>query len=176
MPLPHLLRVRELNPIMATSPDDKREAEELEKEIRRGRKFTIAEAIGRIAGPGMMKGVSPISGKQQADATVEEAINRHLVDSQGALKTVLIRQLKASGQLLARFHEPLQVLCEVVQHLLNSEYHLKELVRDADVEWGQVFGERPYFEKEGRPPDPDDPYTFESVKTSLENLLKVLTT
>ncbi len=161
---------------MGTSPDDKQKAEELEREIRRGRKFTIAEAIGRIAGPGMMKGVSPVSGKQQADAMVEEALNRHLVDSQGALKTVLIRQLKACKPLLERFHEPLVVLRDVLLHVLNSEHHLKELVRDADVEWGQVFGERPYFEQEGEPPHPDDPYTFESVRTKLENLLKVLST
>ncbi|MBL8824073.1 MAG: hypothetical protein JNJ77_15910 [Planctomycetia bacterium] len=157
---------------MATSPDDKREAEELEKEIRRGRKFTIAEAIGRMAGPGMMKGVSPISGKQQADAIIEDVINRLLVDNQGALKSVIIRQLKASSQLLTRFHEPIQVLQDVLQHLLHSEYHLKELVRDADVEWGQMNDVRPHFEREGFPPDPDDPYTFESVKKTLESLLK----
>ena len=34
---------------------------ELEREIRKGRKFTLAEAIGRLAGPGAMKGESPIA-------------------------------------------------------------------------------------------------------------------
>ena len=33
---------------------------ELEREIRKGRKFTLAEAIGRLAGPGAMKGESPV--------------------------------------------------------------------------------------------------------------------
>jgi hypothetical protein len=33
---------------------------ELEREIRKGRKFTLEEAIGRRAGPGAMKGVSPV--------------------------------------------------------------------------------------------------------------------
>lgn len=32
---------------------------ELEREVRANRKFSVAEAIGRLAGPGMMKGVSP---------------------------------------------------------------------------------------------------------------------
>jgi len=33
---------------------------ELEREILKERKFTLAEAIGRLAGPGAMKGESPI--------------------------------------------------------------------------------------------------------------------
>ena len=34
---------------------------ELEREIRLGRKFTMEEAIGRMAGPGAMKGISPVT-------------------------------------------------------------------------------------------------------------------
>ena len=34
---------------------------ELEREIRKGRKFSLDEAIGRMAGPGAMKGVSPVT-------------------------------------------------------------------------------------------------------------------
>jgi hypothetical protein len=37
-----------------------------------------------------------------------------------------------------------------------------------------MVGERPYFEKEGCPPDPDDPYTAESVRISLLGLLERL--
>jgi hypothetical protein len=70
---------------------------ELEREIRKGRKFTLEEAIGRMAGPGAMK----------------------------------------------------------------------ELVRNADVEWGRVFGERPHFDKEGSLCHPNDPYTVESVRNAL---------
>ena len=33
---------------------------ELEREILKGRKFNLAEAIGRMAGPGAMKGESPV--------------------------------------------------------------------------------------------------------------------
>jgi hypothetical protein len=51
---------------------------------------------------------------------------------------------------------------------------LKELVREADVEWGRVQGERPYFEREGLPPDPDDPYTFESVRKTLAGIIEQL--
>jgi hypothetical protein len=38
-----------------------------------------------------------------------------------------------------------------------------------------MFGERPYFEKEGCPPNPDDPYTIESVRVSLSRLMEKLT-
>jgi hypothetical protein len=51
---------------------------------------------------------------------------------------------------------------------------LEELVRDADIEWGRVMGERPYFEKEGSPHNPDDPYTVESVRDALSERLKQL--
>jgi hypothetical protein len=38
-------------------PDRSTEADaNLQREIRAGRKFTLSEAIGRSAGPGMMKG------------------------------------------------------------------------------------------------------------------------
>jgi hypothetical protein len=37
---------------------------ELEREIRKGRKFTLAEAVGRMVGPGAMKGASPVPREQ----------------------------------------------------------------------------------------------------------------
>jgi hypothetical protein len=70
---------------------------------------------------------------------------------------------------------PLAVLAAWVRRILGSEQGLKELVREADVEWGRVFGERPYFEKEGQPPDPNDPYTHESVRAVLTKLVEELT-
>jgi hypothetical protein len=51
---------------------------------------------------------------------------------------------------------------------------LEELVRDADIEWGRLMRERPYFEREGAPRHPDDPYTVESVRTVLSALVKDL--
>jgi hypothetical protein len=62
---------------------------DLEREIRKDRKFSLAEAIGRLAGPGMMKGVSPITRKQQSEAEIEEYLNRHLTDASGILPLIL---------------------------------------------------------------------------------------
>ena len=146
----------------------------LEREIRDGRKFTLAEAIGRLAGPGMMKGTSPATGIQQAAAEIETCLERHLLDSSGALSTVLLRQVTESDLLLANLDQPLVVLAGFVQRVLGNDFLLHELVRESDVEWGRTFGERPYFQKEGSPPHQDDPYTVESTRCALAALLEAL--
>lgn len=154
------------------SPDGPSKADaELEREIRAGRKFSLAEAIGRMAGPGMMKGVSPVSRKQQAEAAIQEYLGRHLADPAGMLPGILLRQVGECELLLDNLDLPLVALAGYVRRILGSEYLLKELVREADAEWGRAFGERPHFEQEGRPPDPDDPYTSASVHTALSELI-----
>src|SRR5690349_10913214 len=132
---------------------------ELEREVRKDRKFTLEEAIGRLAGPGAMKGESPVARMQQAEAEIASWLRRHLADAGGALRFVLHRNVKASELLLNNFDQPLVVLAGYCRQVLDSEYLLEELVRDADVEWGRVMGERPYFVRPGSPSHPDDPYT-----------------
>ena len=147
---------------------------ELEREVRADRQFSLAEAIGRLAGPGMMKGVSPVTHKEQAVAAIQEYLGRHLADAAGVLSGVLLRQVAESELLLGALDQPLVVLAGFCQQVLDSHYLLQELVREVDVEWGQVLGERPCFEREGSPPHPDDPYTFESVRKTLAGLLEQL--
>jgi hypothetical protein len=147
---------------------------ELEREILTGRKPTLAEAIGRLAGPGAMKGESPVTRMQQAEVEIGSWLRDHLTDAGGALQVVLLRYVAGSEVLLNNFDQPLVVLANCCQRLLDSDYLLKELVRDADVEWGRVMGERPYFEREGSQPDPDDPYTVERVRKALSGLVKEL--
>lgn len=144
--------------------------DELKREIRRERKFTLAAAIGELAGPGMMKGISPITGLRQATAQIQEILIRHLTDASGALATVLLRQVENSDVLLHGFDQPIVALANYVDKIIDSEFHLSELVREADVEWGKVFGERPYFETAGRTPASHDPYTLESVRLALSQL------
>jgi hypothetical protein len=147
---------------------------ELEREILKGRKFTLAEAIGRLAGPGAMKGESPIARLEQAGVEIETWLRLHLADAAGGLQVVLLRRVKGSELLLNNFEQPLLVLASYCQRILGSDYLLQELVREADIEWGRVFGERPYFEKEGSPAHADDPYTVDSVRNTLSGLLKQL--
>lgn len=156
-------------------PKPKSEADaELERAIRADRKFTLSEAIGRMAGPGAMKGVSPVDRKQQAVAEIQEYVARHLVDAGGVLSGVLLVYLKESEVLLKGYEQPLVALADFIRLVLGSDYALKELVREADVEWGRVFGERPRFEREGCPPEPHDPYTQASVREALTKLVEGL--
>lgn len=147
---------------------------ELVRQIREGRKFTLADAIGRLAGPGAMKGVSPATGKQQAEAQIEKFLERHLSCPAGALSAVLFRQVRESEVLLSNLDQPLVALACHVQRILESDYSLQDLVRQADCEWGRIYGERPYFEKPGAEPHEDDPYTAASVRSSLVQLLEEL--
>ncbi len=70
---------------------------DLAREIQSERKFSLSEAIGRLAGAGMMKGVSPVTRKQQAEAEIQEYLGRHLADTAGALPGVLLRQVGESN-------------------------------------------------------------------------------
>lgn len=146
---------------------------DLEREIRDERKFTLAEAIGRLAGPGAMKGESPVTRTRQAEFEITSWLGSHLTDA-GGLRTVLYRAVVGSDLLLKNADQPLVVLAACIQRILESDYLLQELVRNADIEWGRMMDERPYFEREGSPPHPDDPHTIESVRNALSGLLAQL--
>jgi hypothetical protein len=90
------------------------------------------------------------------------------------LEVVLLRCVKQSELLLKQVDRPLGALGDYIQRLLDSDFGLKEFVRNVDVEWGRTMGERPLFEKDGAAPDANDPYTIESVRKSLVELLKKL--
>jgi len=149
-------------------------AAEVEREIREGRKFNQQEAIARLAGPGAMKGASPVSPEQQAEIAIGSWLRGHVNDPAGALNAVLHRNLKGSERLLNNPERPLVVLEDYCKRLLTSDQLLKEIVREADVEWGRAMDERPHFERDGSPQHPDDPYTVQSVREALAGALKQL--
>src|SRR5690348_3730882 len=82
----------------------------LEREIRLGRKFNAADALARIAGPGALKGASPVSPVQQAETAVGTWLGGNLADTDGALRVVLHRHLKGSALLLDNLEQPLVAL------------------------------------------------------------------
>jgi hypothetical protein len=146
----------------------------LEREIRDSRKFTPQEALARMAGPGAMKGASPIAPEQQAEIAIGSWLRSHVADPSGALNEVLHRHLKGSYPLLQNPDQPLAVLASYCDRLLHSDQLLAELVREADVEWGKAMGERPHFEKAGSLPHAEDPYTLASVRSALAEAVKQL--
>ena len=163
---------------MNDEQDDKRSEADagVDREIRQGRKFTPEEALARMAGPGAMKGASPVSPVQQAETEIGTWVRSHVADPAGALQALLHRNLRGSELLLKDLDRPLVALAEYCEHVLASDYLLEELVREADVEWGRRMDERPYFERAGSPRHPNDPYTLESVRNALGDALKMLRT
>ena len=150
-----------------TKPAD--DNEDIERDIRSHRTFSLNEAIGQASGGDFMKGGSPVSRTREAELEVEEYLRRHLADSGGVLRIVVLRRL-GEGLLDADYDRPLAALAKYIAGVLASEHLLAELVRDADAEWGRVQEERPYFEGPGRTPHPDDPYTNDSVRLRLSQL------
>ena len=150
------------------------DAEDVEREIRQDRKFTAKEALARLAGPGAMKGASPVSPVQQAETEIGCWLRDHVADTSGALHLVLNRDLEGSELLLANIDQPLVALAAHCRRILSSDERLKDIVRECDSEWGKQMDERPHFEREGAAPDPDDPYTVESVRRALGQALEKL--
>jgi hypothetical protein len=121
-----------------------------------------------------MKGASPVSPVQQAETEIGTWLRSNVPDPAGALAALLHRHLKGSELLLDNLERPLTALAQYCEDLLASEYLLKDLVREADVEWSRTMDERPYFEREGSAPNANDPYTVESVRTVLGEMLQQL--
>ena len=61
----------------------------------------------------------------------------NVADPTGALQAVLHCQLKGSEPLLDNIDQPLVALARYCELVLASDYRLKELVREADFEWGR---------------------------------------
>ena len=151
--------------------DPTEESRELEREVRSGRKFSLAEAVSR-QNADLLKGTSPITRKRQAEAELEELLERRLEDPEGALRRVLLRWVTESEALLESGYEEVEpALVRSLERILASDSLLRRLVRAADSEWGRIYLERPRFDRPGRESDPDDPYTEESVRRALLQLL-----
>ena len=70
---------------------------------------------------------------------------------------------------------PLNSLSNFLQSLLSQKTLLQDFVRRVDMKWGELYDERPHFEKPGQPPHPEDEYTHVSVHAQLTEILSVVT-
>lgn len=159
---------------MGKSKDQGPSTGEVQRKIRAQQKFNMASAIGR-AGSGLMKGESPVSQQEQAIILLTQWIDQQTPDPSGALKSILRRQVRSNQLLVARhLQQPLNVLREMIDTILASDYALHEFVRQVDVRWGEIYHERPLFQRAGQELDPADLYTHESVRQDLCLLLEKL--
>ena len=161
---------------MNDEPEDRRSDadSEIEREVRQSRKVTAKDVMAQLAGPGAMKGASPVSPVQQAETEIGNWLGMNLQDDCGQLRVVVHRNIKGSERLLENLDRPLAALAQYLRGLLANDGLLKEIIREADVEWGRVMDERPHFERDGALPSPDDPYTFDGVWSALTDAIQKL--
>lgn len=154
--------------VAANDPDN-----DLRQDMLLGRKFTLADAIA-AEGNNFFKGESPVPILLRAVTEINGFIDKHLQDSSGALKAVLQDWVKQDSRVSEQIDQPLIALDQILTSItINSEI-LYEFVRQIDFKWGQIYGDRPYFQQPGQSPHPDDEYTHDSVQQELMQLLKIL--
>ena len=148
--------------------------EAIQREILAGRKFSLAEAIGRDGGD-FLKGESPVPKLVQATTEINTFIAINLQDSSGALQAVLQTWISTDEAGVSKnLDSPLTALKQMLDNIIDNSELLYELVRQVDFQWGKMYDERPYFQSPGQPPHPDDEYTHESVEEKLKSLLTKL--
>ena len=148
----------------------KEKNEAIQREILAGRKFSLAEAIGREGGD-FLKGESPVPKLVQATTEINTFIAINLQDSSGALQAVLQTWISTDEAGVSQnLDSPLQALKQMLDKILDNSELLYELVRQVDFQWGKMYDERPYFQSPGQPPHPNDEYTHESVEEQLTSL------
>lgn len=149
-------------------------SQNIEQELRLGRKFSLADVIGQEAG-NFMQGESPVPRLVQARTEVLDQLDTHLNDSYGSLQQVLHHWIEGDDVRISRYLDtPIQALKELLTHILQSPETLYELVRQADATWGRMYDERPHFQQPGQAAHPDDAYTHESVRQTLVDCLNQL--
>ena len=149
---------------------EKAKNQAIQREILAGRKFSLAEAIGREGGD-FLKGESPVPKLVQATTEIKTFIAINLQDSSGALQAVLQTWISTDEAGVSRnLDSPLQALKQMLDKIVDNSELLYELVRQVDFEWGKMYDERPYFQSPGQTPHPDDEYTHESVEEKLKSL------
>lgn len=148
------------------------EDEDLQRDILRGRQFTLADLIAREGGD-FLKGESPVPKMVQVTTEIKQFIAANLGDSSGALQAILQLTVdEAIRKVSQNLDDPLQALRAILEEILDNPALLYELVHRVDVKWGQMYGERPFFQQPNQIPHPEDEYTHDSVRERLESLLE----
>ena len=155
-----------------TSREDEEKDLEMMRDALQGRKFTLADLIAREGG-GFLKGESPVPRIIQIKTEINNFIGNNLKDLSGALQAVL-KDLVNGGDDKISCHDPqpLNALTLIIKDILGNEHKYYDFVKQVDLKWGQMNGERPYFQNVGESPHPDDEYSHESVRWRLIDLLE----
>ncbi|MEM6611812.1 MAG: hypothetical protein AAF652_06055, partial [Cyanobacteria bacterium P01_C01_bin.72] len=125
----------------------------LQQDILESRPYSLAEAIGREGGT-FLKGESTVPKLVQVITQINTFIDRNLDDPAAALQAILHQWIKGDPRVSQYKATPLVALREILQTILDNQNLLYELVRQVDIKWGQMYGERPHFQQPGEAPHP----------------------
>lgn len=156
-----------------TKKKEKENEKNIEHSLKMRKKFSLADAIASKAGGGIFKGASTVPIMTQLRMEINQFVKDNIKDSSGALKATLNMIVNENDLLVAdNEKDPLNGLKQIIDKILKTDYTLHEFVRKVDQKYGQMYSERPYFQKPGQTPHEDDEYTHESVKSALQTLLE----
>jgi hypothetical protein len=149
----------------------KEEDELIQRDILQGRKFSIAEAIGREGGS-FIKGHNPIPPLDQVISLLTVFVADNINDPSRVLVTVLQRTIKNDRIKIAEYIEtPMVYLHGLIKSFIENPHQLYEITREVDFTWGQINNDKPHFQKPGEPAHSDDEYSHEIVEKMLADLL-----
>ena len=119
----------------------------------------------------LLRGASPVPGAVQFQGAMQQFLQKNVSDPSGALLHVLEQSVVAHRFAMLHENEPLIALKKYVELTLSQESRLREFTRKCDMQWGKIMGERPYFDREGQEPLPDDEYSWDSERAKLKEKL-----
>ncbi len=147
--------------------------EEIEREIRAGRKFSLAEAIGREGG-GFMKGESAIPRPLRAANEIKQFITTFSPDPAGVLASELTLWATSDAGVSRQLDTPLVALAQIVDSLLAEPTVFYEFARRVAIAQSKLTGDRPYFQQLDQPAHPDADYTHHNIRQYLLDISNYL--
>ncbi|MGD1867380.1 MAG: hypothetical protein ACFB0D_22755 [Phormidesmis sp.] len=144
---------------------------ELQREIRKGRKFSLAEAIGREGGS-FMKGESAVPRPVRANNAIKQFLDSQLIDTSSAFATTLFTWAKADIRVSRQLDTPLVALAQILESLLSEPTTFYEFYRQVAIAQATITGDRPHFQQPGEPPHPEADYSHKLIRTQLLELLE----
>lgn len=148
-------------------------ANDLQREIRAERKFSLAEAIGRESA-GFMKGESAIPRPLRATNVIKQFITAHLPAPTSALSTTLQSWATEDIRVSRYLDTPLIALTQILESTLSEPTTFCEFARQVAIAQANLTGERPHFQQPNSTPHPNAHYTHSTIKAELFALLESL--
>ncbi len=120
-----------------------------------------------------MGGDDAIPRPVRARAVIYEFLEAYLKDPEGALKPTLKQWIADDVRVSRNLDTPLVALDEILRSL-SQPPELYEFARAVNMKWGEIYGDRPYFQKPGQPPHPNAVYSHKMLQGQLEMLCQQL--